>query len=172
MALRCLTLPFAPMKSKKLDDNLPYIMKVVPVSLSIHVYAYCHSLCFSSLSLQWGTPPREASEKENNQPHIVLFKDEDEQNALDQYFLSVEQQLMMETSNIVSAVFLCIAAHYIFNLSYHRRTGDVWLFVQEKVLHLSSKAGVKHNPSSTSNFSGIKRKYDSLNSTETLEDEN
>lgn len=33
MALRCLTLLFAPMKSKKLDDNLPYIMKVVPVSL-------------------------------------------------------------------------------------------------------------------------------------------
>lgn len=32
MALRCLTLLFVPLKSKKLDDNLPYIMKVVPVS--------------------------------------------------------------------------------------------------------------------------------------------
>ena len=77
---------------------------------------------------------------------------------------------MMETSNIVSAVFLCIAAHYIFNLSYHRKTGDVWLFVQEKVLQLSSKAGAKRNPSSTSHFSGIKRVYDSLKSTDGLDE--
>ena len=42
----------------------------------------------------------------------------------------------------VAAVF-CIAGHYIFNLTYHRKTGDFWLFIQEKILGLLSKAGVK-----------------------------
>lgn len=39
MALRCLALLFAPMKQKKLETNIPYILKIVPVS----VYAFYHS---------------------------------------------------------------------------------------------------------------------------------
>jgi len=35
------------------------------------------------------------------------------------------------------------AAHYIFNLAYHAKTGDVWVFIQEKELGIPSKAGVK-----------------------------
>ena len=58
--------------------------------------------------------------------------------------------------------FFCVAAHYIFNLTYHRKTGDVWLFIQEKILCLPSKAGVKRNPSTTSHFSGISRTFDSV----------
>ena len=112
--------------------------------------------------MQRGTPPNEATEKENNQPHIVLFKDDDDEGVLNQCFISIEQQLMMESSNVVSAVFLCIAAHYIFNLSYHRKSGDVWLFIQEKILHLQSKAGLKPHPSTVSNFSGIQRVFDSI----------
>ena len=33
MALRCLVLLFAPMKTKKLETNIPYIFKIVPVSV-------------------------------------------------------------------------------------------------------------------------------------------
>ena len=49
----------------------------------------------------------EACEKENNQPHIVFFcdEDEDDEGMACQYFVCVEQQLMMESSNIVAAVF-------------------------------------------------------------------
>ena len=82
---------------------------------------------------------------------------------MQQYFVCVEQELMMESTNIVAAIFFCIAAHYIFNLSYHPKTGDVWLFIQEKVLGIPSKAGVKRHPSSTSHFSGISRIYASAN---------
>lgn len=75
---------------------------------------------------------------------------------MQQYFICVEQQLIMETSNILSAIYFCLGAHYILNLSYHRKTGDVWLFVQEKILGL---AGKKQNPSSVSHFGGITRMY-------------
>ena len=122
---------------------------------------------------QRGTPPSEACEKENNQPHIFLFWDEDEdedEGMAHQYFVCVEQELMMESSNVVAAVFFCIAAHYIFNLTYHRKTGDFWPFIQEKILGLPSKAGVKRNPSITSHFSGIARVFDSV--TEGEADEN
>ena len=44
--------------------------------------------------------------------------------------LYLEQGLMLETSNIVASIF-CVAAHYIFNLAYHAKTGDVWVFIQE-----------------------------------------
>lgn len=82
-----------------------------------------------------------------------------------QFFISVEQSLMIECSNIVAAIFV---AHYIFNLSYHRKAGDVWLFVQEKVFGLPSKAGIRRNPSTISHFSGIARRYDSISSVEPL----
>ena len=36
-------------------------------------------------------------------------------------FLHVKQELMLETSNLIAAVFYCVAAHYIYNLSYHKR---------------------------------------------------
>ena len=69
---------------------------------------------------------------------------------------------MMESCNIVSAIFLCLAAHYVFNLQYHRKTGDIWTFIQEKILNLPSKAGRKRNPSNISHFGGISRIYTQL----------
>lgn len=134
---------------------------------SVHIVMLHQFIIF-----QRGTPPAEACEKENNQPHIVLFFDEEEDSILQQYFVCVEQELMMESSNIVAAIFFCVAAHYIFNLSYHRKTGDVWLFIQEKILCLPSKDGVRRNPSSTSHFSGISRIFNSIASTAADETEN
>lgn len=63
---------------------------------------------------------------------------------------------MLEANNLVAAVFACMAAHYIFNLSYHAKTGDVWLFVQERILEIPSK-NVKHHPLSVAHFAGIAR---------------
>ena len=109
---------------------------------------------------QRGTPPSEAPERNNSQPHIVLFIDDDED--LQQYFISVEQELMLETSNLIAAVFYCVAAHYIYNLSYHKKAGDFWIFAQEKMLQLPSKAGIKRSPSSVTHFSGISRTFADL----------
>ena len=77
------------------------------------------------LILEHGTPLSEACEKENNQPHIVLFcdEDEDDEGMARKYFVCVEQELMMESSNIVAAVFFCIAGHYIFNFDLPSQNG-------------------------------------------------
>ena len=68
--------------------------------------------CF--IILQQGTPPNEATEEENNQPYI---KDDDDEGVLNQYFIGIEQPLMMESSNVVSAVFLFIAYTYYIQWS-------------------------------------------------------
>lgn len=58
----------------------------------------------TSFFAQRGTTPTEAVDKTNNQPHIVCFQDDEEELA-GQYFISVEQTLMMESSNLVAALF-------------------------------------------------------------------
>ena len=63
-------------------------------------------------ALQRGTPPSEATDKTNNQPHIVVFSDDNE-DVTKQYFIAVEQDLMMETSTPLAALFFLFAAHYI-----------------------------------------------------------
>ena len=164
LALRCLALLFTPIKAKKLPESIPYIMKIVPVSVIWSMIAlYSTHLLYplpKALSvrmhayfLQRGTPTAEATDKDNNQPHIVMLKDDDDEDTImNQYFISVEQELMIESSNLMAAIFFTIAAHYIFNLSYHRKAGDLWLFIQEKILGLTSKAGTKRNPSSSVHF--------------------
>ncbi len=112
------------------------------------------------ISIQRGTSPSEAPDKANNQPHIVVFMDdEDEENLAGQYFIAVEQCLMMESSNLVAALFYLLCAHYIFNVQYHPKASDVLTFIQEKVLTLPSKKG-KRSPSVLSHVSGIGRYLD------------
>ena len=65
------------------------------------------------------------------------------------------------------AVFFCLVVYYIFSLTYHCKTGDFWLFLQEKILCLPSKSGVKRHPSSASHFSGISRMYESIGASST-----
>ena len=50
-----------------------------------------------------------------------------------------------------------LAAHYIFILTYHKKNRDVWLFVQERVLGLPSKARVKHLLITCSTWHTIRR---------------
>ena len=92
-------------------------------------------MAFLSLFIQRGTPPAEAPERNNNQPHIILFSDEDyeDEDRLQQFFVCVEQTLMLECSNIVAAIFFCIGAHYIFNLNYHPKSGICLAFRGESV---------------------------------------
>lgn len=145
-----------------------YCNTILPILVCAWVLQFRHGK--HSCLLQRGTPVAEATEKDNNQPqcHIVMFQDDDDHvdTVLNQYFVSVEQELMMETSTLISSIFFAIAAHYIFNLTYHWKSGDVWVFIQEKVLGLTSKSGTKRSPSSMSHFSGIQRVYDALEKTQ------
>ena len=101
-------------------------------------------------------------ERGNNQPHIVIFRSEDSELP-DQYFICVEQELILECSSLEAAIFFCIASHYFLNLEYHPKGKDLWLFIQEKVLQLptklkkGAKAYLSH--SSSAHFSGITRLF-------------
>ena len=46
-------------------------------------------------------------------------------NMHDQYFIDTEQKLFMEAKGFATAIFLLIASHYIFNLSYHPKVQDI-----------------------------------------------
>ena len=70
----------------------------------------------NTVYIQCGTPPDEAVDKQNSQPHIVLFEgDDDDDDIQGQYFIWIELQLMMELSNLVTAIFNLLAAHYVLN---------------------------------------------------------
>ena len=74
----------------------------------------------------------EAPDKDNNQPHIVVVtKDEH-----CQYFIASEQMMMLECNNVMTALFLLLASHYVFNLSYHHKVTD-FLFLQEHVARIT-----------------------------------
>ena len=106
-----------------------------------------------------GPPPLPLDEAVGayTQPYIVHFKDADEdEDCLQQYFISVEHSLMLETHSFTSAVFAVIAAYYVFNLSYHNKCTDFWTFIQEYVLDLPAK-GSKKSPTSAVHSAGIKR---------------
>ena len=83
--------------------------------------------------MQRGTSPSEATDKTNNQPHIVVFSDDNE-DVTKQYFIAVEQDLMMETSTSLAALFFLFAAHYVFN--YHTKVKECMQFLQQKVFAL------------------------------------
>ena len=111
---------------------------------------------------QRGTALEEVLDKQNNQPNIIFLKDDDEEDERHQLFVVIEQEPMLETSNVVTSIFLGLIAHYVFNLAYHLKTGDVWLFIQERIAGLPSKSGTKRYPSSASHFTGIQRMYNEL----------
>ena len=134
------------------------------------LYIHCDRFTILFCYIQRGTPPSEATEKANNQPHIVLFRNEEQDSELpQQYFISVEQQLILECSSLESAIFLCVASHYFLNLEYHPKAKDVWLFIQEKVLQLTTKSrkGTKTylSPTTSAHFSGISRFFESMEET-------
>ena len=77
--------------------------------------------------MQKGTPLTEALEIVNAQPYIIWFQEEDDDDNIGQrLFVVVEREMMLETDSLTTAVFGCVAAHYIFNIAYHEETGDFW----------------------------------------------
>ena len=99
-------------------------------------------------------------QKGNGQPYIVWFTAEEDDDVTEQLFVVVEESLMLEMNSLLSALFGCMAAHYIFNVSYHPKTGDFWVFIQEKIFEVQSK-NLKKLPSTAAHFAGISRLFNS-----------
>ena len=105
------------------------------------------------LTTQAGTPPSEAPDKQYNQLHIVVIGDDDDEKK--QYFIAAEQSLILESSNLVCAMYFLLATHYIFNMDYSPKARDVLTFVQEKIASIPSKSGRKWGALVGSHFQGI-----------------
>lgn len=83
----------------------------------------------------------------------------DDEECQDQLFIVVERELMLETSNIVSALFNLVAVHYVFNLDYNVKAKDLFRFLQEKVLTLKPTDTSKKSITISSHTAGITRYY-------------
>ena len=91
-------------------------------------------------------------QKGNNQPHVVVIQHDE----YEQYFIAVEQCLIMETTDVATAIFLMLGSHYIFNLNYHPKVNDVMTFIQEKIAKIPSEGYHKVlSPVATTHINGI-----------------
>ena len=82
-----------------------------------------------------------------------------------QYYIAVERECYMETTDVASALFCLIASHYVFNLSYHPKFFEILRFIQEKVLDIPSDktaAKVSKSTVSQSHVNGITSMFDTL----------
>ena len=88
-----------------------------------------------------GTPHNEIIGS-TNQPMIVLMYDCEDSSRND-YFIMIEQELLLKTSHFDEAIFLLLAVHYVFDLEYDSSVYDTLLFLQEFVCKL--KGGKKRS---------------------------
>lgn len=104
--------------------------------------------------MQRSTPTKEAIDKTNNYPHIIVFSDDDD-DITPTYFISIEQELVVECSTLKKALLCLLAVHYVFDLNYNDRVKDFFLFLQEKVMKIAdgSYAGGKISKKSASYLS-------------------
>ena len=109
--------------------------------------------------MQSGTPPSEAVVKGNSQPQLVVIEGE----YGDQYFISVKEQLVLESRDFPTAIFLLVASYYIFNLAYHAKVEDLLCFVQEKIALIPSASRRKcKSPVVQNHINGINCMYKTI----------
>ena len=66
-------------------------------------------------------------DKETNQPHIIALQDEDLPTT---YSIGVEQVVHLSTDNVDKAVFVAFALHYVYDMQYHPKLKDFYLFLE------------------------------------------
>ena len=99
-----------------------------------------------------GTPLTDVVDKNNNHTHILRFENSDE-DIPPQYFIVIEQDVVMECRNFTSALYYVISTH-IFNISYNVTVKVVLFFIQRKIANFIDKS-FKKSPVYLSVKSGI-----------------
>lgn len=98
----------------------------------------------------------------------------DPEEDINQYFIAIEQTLIMQTQNLVSAIFFVVAAHYIFNMNYHPKLKDLMTFLQVKMAGLKDERH-KWGAVVGTHVNGLSRQYalldQELQNVENSEDE-
>ena len=57
--------------------------------------------------------------------------------------IAVEQSLILDCTEVSTALFLLLATHYVFNLSYQGKAEEFLMFIQEKVAKIASDKHTK-----------------------------
>ncbi len=70
-------------------------------------------MCYCASSLQRGTPGSKAVDQNNNHPHIVCFVGD----VAVQYFVAIEQELLIECKSMTNALYTMLATHFVFNIT-------------------------------------------------------
>lgn len=157
IAMRCLGLLLIPTKTKESTGDIPFFMRFVPVSILIKFNE--RKIITYLIFVQNETSVKEAPEKGNNQPHLVIFNHDE----YDQYFISIEQKLYLECKDVATAIFHQLGCHYVLNLSYHQKLSDLMRFIQEKIARVSSSHTIKWKSAvSTMHVNGISSEYEAL----------
>ena len=81
----------------------------------------------------------EVVDKKNNHPHILRFENRDK-DIPPQYFIVIEQDVIMECRNFTSALYYLISTHDIFNSSYNVTVKVVLFFIQRKIANFDDKS--------------------------------
>lgn len=81
-----------------------------------------------------------------------MFVD-DELDILPRYHIAVEQVLLMECRTLTHALYCLLAVHYVFNIKYHPRAEDFFLFLFEKVLGMQESGNQRKKKKNASYLS-------------------
>ena len=74
-----------------------------------------------------------------NQPQIICYIDADDEITA-QYIVVVEKQTFCQCATLLGAVYTLFSLHYVFNIEYHPRVKDFYLFVQNKCFCIEDKS--------------------------------
>ena len=75
----------------------------------------------------------------NSHPYIVRLYDADE-SVPPTYKIIIEQQIVTSTKDLTTALYVLFAVHFVFNITYHGKVNDLYLFLQEVVFGMPSEA--------------------------------
>ena len=75
-------------------------------------------------------------DRDTNQPHLLRLVGAEDLPS--QYFVVVEQVVLMEVGDIMRGLYMLLALHYVFDIAYHPQLADLFLFCEDKVLCIST----------------------------------
>ena len=81
-----------------------------------------------------------------------MFVD-DELDILPRYHIAMEQVLLVECRSLTHTLYCLLAVHYVFNIKYHPRAEDFFLFLFEKVLGIQETGNQRKKKKSASYLS-------------------
>ena len=73
---------------------------------------------------------------DTDHPLIVRVIDSDEVDA--SYIIVIEKNPLLVCSAILSAIFTLFAVHYVFDIEYHEKAKDFYLFLEDKIFNVKS----------------------------------